>query len=60
VAAIRELVDDVIMVSDDELLRAIKTLLLEEHILAEPAGAESTAALLRKPNLPAKDVVCLW
>jgi threonine dehydratase len=57
VAAIRELVDDIITVSDEQMLRAIKTLLLEEHILAEPAGAASIAALLRKPNLPANDVV---
>jgi threonine dehydratase len=57
VATIRELVDDVITVSDDEMLRAVKTLLLEEHILAEPAGAASTAALLRDQELPADDVV---
>jgi threonine dehydratase len=42
---IRELVDDVVLVSEDEMLRAIATLLLEEHVLAEPAGAASTAAL---------------
>jgi len=42
---IRELVDDVILVSEEEMLRAIGTLLIEEHALAEPAGAASTAAL---------------
>jgi threonine dehydratase len=42
---IRELVDDVILVSEEEMLRAIGTLLLGEHVLAEPAGAASTAAL---------------
>jgi threonine dehydratase len=42
---IRELVDDVILVSEEEMLRAIATLLVEEHVLAEPAGAASTAAL---------------
>jgi threonine dehydratase len=42
---IRELVDDVILVSEDEMLRAIGTLLIEEHVLAEPAAAASTAAL---------------
>ena len=57
VAAIRECVDDVVTVSEEQMLRAIRTLLLEEHILAEPAGAASTAALLRKPSMPAKDVV---
>jgi threonine dehydratase len=44
---IRELVDDVILVSEDEMLRAIGTLLMEEHVLAEPAGAASTAALYK-------------
>jgi len=29
------------------MLRAIEVLLLEEHVLAEPAGAASTAALLQ-------------
>jgi len=42
---VRNLVDDVVLVSEEQLLRAIETLLLEEHVLAEPAGAASTAAL---------------
>jgi len=44
---IRSLVDDVVLVSEEQMLRAIETLLIEEHVLAEPAGAASTAALLR-------------
>jgi threonine dehydratase len=43
---VRKLVDDVVLVSEDAMLRAIEILLLEEHVLAEPAGAASTAALL--------------
>jgi threonine dehydratase len=43
---IRKLVDDVVLVSEDAMLRAIEILLVEEHVLAEPAGAASTAALL--------------
>jgi len=46
VESIRQLVDEVVLVSERELLLAIGTLLLEEHVLAEPAGAASTAALL--------------
>ena len=42
---VKDLVDDVVLVSEEQLLRAIATLLLEEHVLAEPAGAASTAAL---------------
>lgn len=48
VRAIRELVDDVVLVSDDELLAAVRDLALEEHIIAEPAGAAATAALLHR------------
>jgi threonine dehydratase len=43
---IKNLVDDVVLVSEDAMLRAIEILLVEEHVLAEPAGAASTAALL--------------
>ena len=42
---VKNLVDDVVLVSEEQLLRAIETLLLEEQVLAEPAGAASTAAL---------------
>jgi threonine dehydratase len=46
VQAIRELVDDVCLVSDLQMLEAIRHLLFEEHVVAEPAGAAATAALL--------------
>jgi threonine dehydratase len=44
---VKNLVDDVVLVSEEQMLRAIEVLLLEEHVLAEPAGAASTAALLQ-------------
>lgn len=47
VRAIRELVDDVCLVTEDEMVHAIGTLLYEEHIVAEPAGAATTAAYLQ-------------
>ena len=50
VRAIRELVDEVCLVSEDELLQAIHTLLFEEHLVAEPAGAAATAAYLQNPT----------
>ncbi|HEY6251682.1 MAG TPA: pyridoxal-phosphate dependent enzyme [Candidatus Angelobacter sp.] len=40
------LVDDFRLVSEKGLQEAIKHLLLREHLLAEPAGAATTAALL--------------
>jgi len=47
VAAICELVDRVVAVSDDEMLAAIKWLAAKEQVMAEPAGAAATAALLQ-------------
>jgi threonine dehydratase len=44
---VKNLVDDVVLVSEEEMLRAIGVLLMEEHVVAEPAGAASTAALLK-------------
>ena len=50
VRAIRELVDEVTLVSEDELLQAVRTLLFEEHLVAEPAAAAATAAYLQNPT----------
>ena len=50
VRAIRELVDEVCLVSEDEMLQAIRTLLFEEHVVAEAAGAAATAAYLQNPG----------
>jgi threonine dehydratase len=47
VREVKRLVDDVVLVSEEQMLRAIEMLLVEEHVLAEPAGAASTAALLK-------------
>jgi threonine dehydratase len=49
VHAIRELVDDVVLVSDEQMLQAIARLYKEEGVLAEPAGAAATAAFLAHP-----------
>jgi threonine dehydratase len=46
VMAIRELVDSVLLVSDEQMLDAISQLLFDEQVLAEPSGAATTAALL--------------
>lgn len=47
VRAIRELVDEVTLLSEGELLQGIRTLLFEEHVVAEAAGAAATAAYLQ-------------
>lgn len=57
VREVKNLVDEVVLVSEHQMLRAIETLLLEEHVLAEPAGAASTAALLKSVTGHGEDVV---
>lgn len=52
VAAIRELVDDVVAVSEQEMIAAIRHLHEREQVLAEPAGAAATAAFLAGSNQP--------
>lgn len=52
VLALRELVDEMVLVSENSMLRAIGVLLFEDHIVAEPSGAAPLAAYLgmeRKP-----------
>lgn len=52
VRRIRELVDDVVLVSEDQMLQAISHLYHEEGVLAEPAGAAATAAFrLHSPGV---------
>jgi threonine dehydratase len=47
VDAIRELVDDVVLVSEQEMLDAIQLLRAREGLQSEPSGAAAVAALLR-------------
>lgn len=50
VQAIRKLVDDVVLVSEEQMLHAIAHLHRKEGVLAEPAGAAATAAFLAGPS----------
>ena len=50
VAAICELLDDLILVSEEEMLGAIQFLYRHAGIVAEPAGAAATAAFLKQPE----------
>jgi threonine dehydratase len=43
-----DLVDDMVLVSDDEIKSAMRFALNELHIMAEPAGAAAIAAVLQK------------
>ena len=51
VQAIRDLVDDVILVSEDEMIDAIRLLYQREGVVAEPAGAATTAAFRKHPSV---------
>ena len=58
VIQIRELVDDVVLVSEDEMMAAIRLLKQKEGVVAEPAGAAATAAFLKlKPPKPSQVAV---
>jgi len=46
VASIREVVDEVLLVKEEQMLNAIRRLRLDEGVLAEPAGAAAVAAYL--------------
>ena len=53
-AVIGHYVDDIVLVSDEQIVEALKLLLFRAKVLTEPAGAAATAALLAgKIDLPA-------
>ena len=52
--------DDVVTVSDEEILSAMRHLVLREKLVVEPSGAASTAAILSgKLKLPEGPVVAI-
>jgi threonine dehydratase len=59
VREIAALVAHFTVVSEEEMLAAVQKLLLDEHIVAEPSGAASTAALLKNGNAYAGKTVVL-
>lgn len=59
VAAVRELVDEVVLVSEEQMRSAIGHLALDEHVIAEPAGAAATAALLNSTTALGRNIVLL-
>ena len=48
-----------VLVSDDEMLRAIAFLSAQEQLIAETAGAAATAALLRRKSGSGENAVAL-
>jgi threonine dehydratase len=57
---VRKYVDDVVLVSDDEILSATRHLIYKEKLIVEPSGAATTAAILsNKLKLPKGAVVAV-
>jgi len=50
VADMRETVDDVLLVSDESLVRAMKLLHQHVGVVVEPSGAAGLAAILENPD----------
>ncbi len=44
---VRRYVDDIVLVSDSEILSATRQLITQEHVLSEPSGAAAFAGLLK-------------
>lgn len=60
VRAVRALVDEIRLLSENELLQGVRTLLFEEHLVAEAAGAAAAAAYLQNsPDYANRSVVLL-
>ena len=58
-AHIRELVDDVVTVSENQLSRAMLLLLERAKLVVEPAGAATVAAIMAEPRLFKPPVVAV-
>jgi threonine dehydratase len=50
-AILRELLDEFVLVSDDDIRRAIGLLIEKAHTMAEGAGATALAGVMRRPEL---------
>ncbi len=57
---LKDKIDDIILVSDEELLKAIKLLIDVEGVIAEPAGAAALAAAIKiKDRLQGNKVIAM-
>ncbi|MHA2224804.1 MAG: threonine/serine dehydratase [Candidatus Hodarchaeales archaeon] len=60
-AHVKKYVDNIVLVSDEEILEAVRLLLVQGKLLTEPAGAAGFAALLTKKIQVPQDaqVICI-
>ena len=59
VTAVRELVDEMVLVTDEDMRDAMRLLLSSEDVVAEPAAAASVAALLQAAGAHDRPVIAL-
>jgi threonine dehydratase len=59
VREIGALVDEFVLVSENQMLSAMRHLMIQEHVIAEPAGAATTAAFLKTEAHYAKKIAVL-
>ena len=55
---IQKYVDDIVTVSEDAIVRAVREFFIEEKLVVEPSGAVPFAAVLEK-KIPASKTVCV-
>jgi len=56
---VRECVDEIVLVSDSDLEKAILRLLKKDHVLAEPSGAASVAAIMKGAAGKGREIVAV-
>ena len=56
---VRENVDEIVLVSDSDLEKAMLTLLRKDHVLAEPSGAASVAAIMKGAAGKGREIVAV-
>jgi threonine dehydratase len=59
VVAVRSLVDEMVLVTEEEMREAMRLLLTTDDVVAEPAAAASVAGLLKGPRTRSGPVVAL-
>jgi len=59
-AIVQKLVDDLVLVEEEEIARAVRIIAVEQKLVVEPGGAVGVAALLAGKVQPAgRDLVCI-
>ncbi|HKM75761.1 MAG TPA: threonine/serine dehydratase [Candidatus Bathyarchaeia archaeon] len=56
---VRQCVNEIVLVSDSDLEKAMLTLLKKDHVLAEPSGAASVAAILKGAAGKSREIVAV-